>query len=87
MSKLKIEFSFNGNQYSQIIDTDVVDEFQYENIWCWWFGDNKYDFELTCNKGNDGEIKVINPYINVYETDEQHYFTQITDIKHQTITD
>lgn len=61
--------------YIEKISTNNTDPNHYDNLWDWWFVNDKEDtnpnliFELTSEKDENGKYTTNNMYINVY-TDE-----------------
>ena len=39
--KLQISFTYDGVKYRQTIDENDIDMGHYDDIWDWWFGENK----------------------------------------------
>lgn len=88
---IDVLFRLNSKTYCERVYFDQVDMSHYDTLWDWWFSAKKNDkdvsdaelvFEITAEKGDNGEISTNNMYINVYANEDANdWFCQIKGVK------
>ena len=88
---IDVLFRLNSKTYCERVYLDQIDTTHYDTLWDWWFSESEGDkitsesghiFEITADKGDNGEITTNNMYINVYENvDADDWFCQIKGVK------
>ena len=73
---IAIQFVYDGETFNERVYLDSIDYNHYENLFDWWFGapkDSRHPdlcFELNCDMDENGNYKLYDMRIAVYENED-----------------